>query len=553
MNSLKDRAADITAEAHKLHKPVWNPTQGTPKNTTPRAELQAQSSKLTSLEEAIRQSGLRDGMTISFHHHFRGGDKVVNLVVAKLAEMGYRDLHLAASSLNDVHEPLIGYIRQGVITRISTSGLRGELARAISMGLMEEPVVFRSHGARGAAIANGELHIDVAFLGASSSDPLGNACGYSRSPHAKSICGSLGYALPDAQYADKVVILTDDLVAYPNTPNAISEHHVDFVVQVDSVGDSTKISSGAIRDTKNPRDILLAKQAAKVIVNSGYFKDGFSIQTGSGGASLAVVKYLRDSMLAAGVKASFALGGITAHMVKLHEEGLIERLVDVQSFDKVAAESLRRNAMHKEVSANFWGEFHQSLFNGLNRPIMMARLKQPLSTIRRIQVAVPSRAQFEPGFYRWLERISRLAENLECRTTFHGRDDTLALIRDFTAMRHPTVRADYAVMTHWNELPRLAASIAEDHLFIVIGARKGTVSYKNALEHLPEEITDHFSGKNLLIVFPDQHGDPMDEMTFAQPQHQEERSAYVIMREWVLRQTGRLTARYRKDNNDTEQ
>ena len=351
MNSLKDRAADIAAEAHKLHKPVWNPTQGTPKNTTPRAELQAQSSKLTSLEEAIRQSGLRDGMTISFHHHFRGGDKVVNLVVAKLAEMGYRDLHLAASSLNDVHEPLIDYIRQGVITRIPTSGLRGELARAISMGLMEEPVVFRSHGARGAAIANRELHIDVAFLGASSSDPLGNACGYSRSPHAKSICGSLGYALPDAQYADKVVILTDDLVAYPNTPNAISEHHVDFVVQVDSVGDSTKISSGAIRDTKNPRDILLAKQAAKVIVNSGYFKDGFSIQTGSGGASLAVVKYLRDSMLAAGVKASFALGGITAHMVKLHEEGLIERLVDVQSFDKVAAESLRRNAMHKEVSA----------------------------------------------------------------------------------------------------------------------------------------------------------------------------------------------------------
>lgn len=351
MNSIKDRAADIAAEAQKLHKPVWNPTQGNPKNPTPRAELQAQSSKLTSLEEAIRQSGLRDGMTISFHHHFRGGDKVVNLVVAKLAEMGYRNLHLAASSLNDVHEPLIGYIRQGVITRISTSGLRGELARAISMGLMEEPVVFRSHGARGAAIANGELHIDVAFLGASSSDPLGNACGYSRSPHAKSICGSLGYALPDAQYADKVVILTDDLVAYPNTPNAISEHHVDFVVQVDSVGDSTKISSGAIRDTKNPRDILLAKQAAKVIVNSGYFKDGFSIQTGSGGASLAVVKYLRDSMLAAGVKASFALGGITAHMVKLHEEGLIERLVDVQSFDKVAAESLRRNPMHKEVSA----------------------------------------------------------------------------------------------------------------------------------------------------------------------------------------------------------
>ena len=249
------------------------------------------------LEEAIRKSGLKDGMTISFHHHFRGGDKVVNMVVDKLAEMGFKNLSLAASSLQDVHEPLIEHIKNGVITSISTSGLRGKLADEISRGLMEKPVVFRSHGGRGSAIASGDLHIDVAFIGASSSDPLGNACGYSRSENAKSICGSLGYALPDAQYADKVVVLTDDLVAYPNTPNSISEHNVDFVVEVDSVGDSSKIASGAIRDTKNPRDILLAKQAAKVIVNSGYFKEGFSIQTGSGGASLAAVKYIRQMVL----------------------------------------------------------------------------------------------------------------------------------------------------------------------------------------------------------------------------------------------------------------
>ena len=298
-------------------------------------------------------------MTISFHHHFRGGDKVVNMVVDKLAAMGFKNLHLAASSLQDVHAPLIDHIKNGVITEISTSGLRGDLAREISHGLMEHPVVFRSHGGRGEAIASGELHIDVAFLGASSSDPLGNACGYSRSPNAKSICGSLGYALPDAHYADKVVILTDDLVAYPNTPNSISEHDVDFVVEVDSVGDSSKIASGAIRDTKNPRDILLAKQAAKVIVNSGYFKEGFSIQTGSGGASLAAVKYIRQSMIDQGIKASFALGGITAHMVKMHEEGLIERLIDVQSFDKVAAESLKNDPTHKEVASYEYASMHE--------------------------------------------------------------------------------------------------------------------------------------------------------------------------------------------------
>ena len=351
MSTLKERLVIAQQVAEAMGKSIYNNVEHEFKEVTPRMDLQQKSPKLVTLEEAIRRSGLRDGMTISFHHHFRGGDKVVNMVVDKLAAMGFKNLHLAASSLQDVHEPLIEHIKNGVITQISTSGLRGELAKEISHGLMEKPVIFRSHGNRGAAIASGELHIDVAFLGASSCDPLGNACGYSRSENAKSICGSLGYALPDARYADKVVILTDDLVAYPNTPNSISEHDVDYVVEVDSVGDSSKIASGAIRDTKNPRDILLAKQAAKVILASGYFRQGFSIQTGPGGASLAAVKYIRQSMIDQDIKASFALGGITAHMVKMHEEGLIERLIDVQSFDKVAAESLKNDARHKEVAS----------------------------------------------------------------------------------------------------------------------------------------------------------------------------------------------------------
>lgn len=349
MSSMKERRALVEQAAAGMGMDVYEGTKA--KETMPRLQYQKHSDKLVTLEEAIRKTGLKDGMTVSFHHHFRGGDKVVNMVMDKLAEMGFKDLHVAASSLQDVHRPLIEHIKNGVITQISTSGLRGELADEISRGLMEKPVVFRSHGARGSAIASGELHIDVAFLGASSCDPLGNACGYSRSANAKSICGSLGYALPDARYADKVVVLTDDLVDYPNTPNSISEHDVDYVVEVDSVGDSSKIASGAIRDTKNPRDILLAKQAAKVVINSGYFNDGFSMQTGSGGASLAVVKYIRESMIERGIKAKFALGGITAHMVKMHEEGLIERLIDVQSFDKVAAESMKNDRMHKEVAA----------------------------------------------------------------------------------------------------------------------------------------------------------------------------------------------------------
>lgn len=194
---------------------------------------------------------------------------------------------------------------------------------------------------------------------------------------------------------------------------------------------------------------------------------------------------------------------------------------------------------HTEVSKKFWGQFHQSLVNGLNCQIVMARLMQPLNTLRRIVVAVPSRAQFEPGFYRWLERLSRMAGQLECRIQFHGRDDTLALIRQFVQNRHHQVRAEFVEMTHWNEVPKLAGTIAADHMFVVVAARKGTVSYKNALENLAEEIRQYFSGKTLLIIFPDQYGSQDEDMTFSQSQHTEEHSAYEVLGSWIKNALGK--------------
>lgn len=198
-----------------------------------------------------------------------------------------------------------------------------------------------------------------------------------------------------------------------------------------------------------------------------------------------------------------------------------------------ASEILIGMHMHENVSQKFWGQFHQSLFNGLNRQIIMARLYHPLATLRSIVVAVPSRSQYEPGFYRWLERLSRLSENLECRIEFDGRMDTLQMINQFITNRHPNVRASYREMTHWNEMPQLASSIDNDHLFVVVTARKGTVSYKSAMERLPEELMKYFNGKNLMIIFPDQYGDDKTMMTFAQPQHTEERSAYDAVAAWI--------------------
>lgn len=318
--------------------------------------LPHKSKLINSLEEAIRATGLRDGMTISFHHHFRNGDYIVNMVVDVIAKMGIKDLKLAPSSLGTCHGPLIQHIKNGVITRIESSGLRDPLGAAISEGIMENPVIIRSHGGRARAIESGELKIDVAFLGAPACDEYGNANGFS----GKSACGSLGYGIVDAKYADQVVMITDNLVDYPCLPASINQTQVDYVVVVDSIGDPKGIVSGAIRHTKNPRDILIAENAVKAIVASGYFKDGFSYQTGAAGASLAVTEFLRKEMIERNVKGGFGLGGITAQLVQLHEEGLFKGLFDTQSFDLVAAESIGKNPEHFEIDASFYANPHNS-------------------------------------------------------------------------------------------------------------------------------------------------------------------------------------------------
>ena len=307
-----------------------------------------------SLEAAIKASGLKDGMTISFHHAFRDGDKTLNLVVDKLAAMGFKNLILAPSSLSDCHAPLIDHIKNGVITKIFTSGLRGKLGEAISKGLMKEPVQIHSHGGRAHLIKTGEIAIDVAFLGVPCCDDMGNANGTG----GKSRCGSLGYAMPDAQTATYVILLTEEIVPFPNNPASIRQDQVDGIVIVEEVGDPTRIAKGAVRFTSNPRELLLARMTAEVIKNSGYFEEGFSMQMGTGGASLAVARYLEREMEKRNIKADFALGGTTGHMVTLLEKGLFRKMHDVQCFDGDAVASLGRNTdKHVEISSNEYANF----------------------------------------------------------------------------------------------------------------------------------------------------------------------------------------------------
>ena len=315
-------------------------------NRTPTLRPASGKKLLGSLEEAIAATGLKDGMTISFHHSFREGDMVIGQVLTAIRKLGIKNLRFAPSAVVNIKNPsIVDFVRDGTITRIEASGIRGELGDAVMEGLMEQPVILRSHGSRPRAIEAGDLSIDVAFIGASAADEYGNATGQV-GPNA---CGSLGYSFVDAANAGKVVIVTDNLVEYPCVPVSISQMYVDYVVVVDQIGDPAKIGAGAARMTKNPRDLMIAQRAADVMAASRLFKEGFSFQTGAGAISIACTNFLARHMEEKGIKASFALGGMTANIVDMYNKGLVRVLECSQSFDAVAANAIAANPNILEI------------------------------------------------------------------------------------------------------------------------------------------------------------------------------------------------------------
>jgi citrate lyase subunit alpha/citrate CoA-transferase len=309
--------------------------------------------KLCSLRKAIEKSGLKDGMTVSFHHHLRDGDYVVNMVFDEIAKMGIKDLTLAPTALFPCHEPLIEHIKGGVITGIEGS-MNGPVGEHVSYGGLPKVAVLRTHGGRARAIEDGDLHIDVAFLAASAADDYGNANGVD----GRSAFGPMAYGYADAMFADHVIVITDMLVPYPCAPYSIPATHVDSVVVVDEIGDPERIVSGTTRITRSPTRLLIAKYAAQFIKESGYMKEGFSFQTGAGGISLAVTKILGDIMEEEGIKAGFINGGLSTFAIDLFKKGLVAALYDGQVFDRGVIESFRNDIKHVETPMTMYANYH---------------------------------------------------------------------------------------------------------------------------------------------------------------------------------------------------
>ncbi len=296
---------------------------------------------LKSLREALERSGLKDGMTISTHHHFRNGDFLANMVFDIAHDMGVKNLVWFPSASFPCHEHLIPYLEDGTIQRIEGS-MNGPLGKFVSEGKMRGQGMLRSHGGRYQAIQDGEVKIDIAVIGAPTADPFGNGNGI----HGQSACGLLGFALADSEYANKVIIATDNLVSFPCVPWQIQGNNVDFVVEVKKLGEPSKIISGTTQITKSPDRLLLAEMTARFCEQTGIIKEGFSFQSGAGGTSLAVGEFFRKIMIKKGIKARFARGGSNKYLVSMLEEGLVDYILDGQTFDLEGVRSMDENPNH---------------------------------------------------------------------------------------------------------------------------------------------------------------------------------------------------------------
>ena len=247
---------------------------------------------VSSLTDALKKVGIKDGMTISSHHHFRNGDLVMNNIFDICHKLSIKGLRWFPSATFPCHAPIIDYMRNGTVDLVEGS-FNGDIGRFVSYGDMAKIGVLRSHGGRWQAVQDGEVHIDIAIISAPTADPFGNSTG-DRGPSA---CGSLGFALVDSFYADKVIVVTDNLVPFPCIPWQIQGQNVDHVVVVDKIGNPDKIVSGTTAITLSKEKLGIAEMTAEFVKAAGIIKNGFSFQAAAGGISLAFIKYVKKIAL----------------------------------------------------------------------------------------------------------------------------------------------------------------------------------------------------------------------------------------------------------------
>ena len=331
-------------------------------------KLEKENKMVQNISELFDKLEIKDGATLSFHHHLRNGDFVLNMVFEEVKRRGIKDITLVASSIFPCHEPIVPLIKDGTIKNVITSYMSGPVAESISHGDLKGTLVMQSHGGRARAIMEGSVKIDVAFIGAPATDVHGNIS----ATEGKAFCGTLGYAIADSIMAEKTVAITDTILELEGKTEIPSER-IDYILKVDTIGDPNGIISGTTRITKDPVGLRIAQKAVEVMVATGLVKDGMCYQSGAGGVSLAVTKFLGDYMESEGIKGKFASGGVTGDLCDMKNRGLFDRIYDVQCFDLKSAEDIKNDQRHITMSAEKYASpYKDAIVNSLDFVILGA-------------------------------------------------------------------------------------------------------------------------------------------------------------------------------------
>lgn len=302
---------------------------------------------LRDLAAVFDRFAITDGQTLSFHHHYRNGDRLMSKVLSFAAARGIKGLKIAPSSIFPTHADMVPLIKDGTIAAIVTDYMRGPVADAIAEGHLAELAILQSHGGRARAIAAGQLKIDVAFVAA----PLAHVGGDTTGRGGKLACGPLGYPAVDAAFAKNTVVMADevstDALPFVDIPGG----YVDAVVQSDAPGDTSGIESGATVASLSPSAQHIGALVTQCIEASGHLIDGISLQSGAGGYSLGAVGHIGARMKALGIQGSFISGGINRIHIDLLESGVFREIRDVQCFDRAAVQSAQDDPRHHMMTA----------------------------------------------------------------------------------------------------------------------------------------------------------------------------------------------------------
>lgn len=184
---------------------------------------------------------------------------------------------------------------------------------------------------------------------------------------------------------------------------------------------------------------------------------------------------------------------------------------------------------------SFFGKLTENLLKNTYLQVMVARFLMPVNTLRRIIVAVPPKAEFEHGFIKWITHMCRMSSQLGCRVHFYAHPQTLGYIRGYIQKKHKDTRAAYSELEDWDDLLILTGQVNYDHLLVIISARRGSISYDSAFERLPMQISKYFNNNSIMLLYPEQKGDPTETLSFSDPRGWAETQYYDKVGNWFYK------------------